>query len=114
MVPRLTCGLLRSNFAFATAVLLRTVSLRLVTLCRSDSRARQAVWMDLDRTVLARTRDGGTAGPHHPDCAGYGWPRGGANPYSLGYGVVGLGVPVGGFLQVDSPGWRWRASAPLC
>src|SRR6478672_9866528 len=111
MVPMLTCGLLRSNFAFATAVLLRTVSLRLVTLCRSDSRARQAVWMDLDRTVLARTRDGGTAGPHHPDCAGYGWPRGGANPYSLGYGVV---VFSGRLVLVDLRGWRFAPVPSQC
>src|SRR5664279_3269454 len=43
--------------------------------------------MDLDRVLCrTRTRDGGGAKTaHHPDCAGYGWPRRGANPHAWNY-----------------------------
>src|SRR6478735_10200820 len=80
MVPMLTCGLLRSNFAFATAVLLRTLLMRHAT--SGTDCGRQGVggwiwtWTAFDPgpvTVWQR--------PHHPDCGGYGWPRKGANPY---------------------------------
>src|SRR5664279_1295958 len=83
MVPMLTCGLLRSNFAFATAVLLRTLLMRHATSGTDSFRSSGRWWMDLD-PVLGRTRTrdgGGSIFPHHPDCAGYGWPRCGATPH---------------------------------
>src|SRR6478672_11185665 len=60
MVPMLTCGLLRSNFAFATAVLLRTVRCAL-SLCAgwTVELVRRCGWIWTE-PLPARTRDAGT------------------------------------------------------
>src|SRR5664279_3269452 len=45
MVPMLTCGLLRSNFAFATAVLLRTLLMRHATSGTDSGRQGVGGWI---------------------------------------------------------------------
>src|SRR5664279_823671 len=80
MVPMLTCGLLRSNFAFATAVLLRTLLMRHATSGTDTGRQGVGGWIWTRFAV-----DPGPVTlrcePQHLDCGGYGWPRNGANPY---------------------------------
>src|SRR6478735_7145569 len=62
MVPMLTCGLLRSNFAFATAGPPQDLMMRRATSCFVA--VVRALGMDLDRTrCRARTRAGGTLAP---------------------------------------------------
>src|SRR5664279_3159734 len=80
MVPMLTCGLLRSNFAFATAALLRTLLLRHATSGTDCGRQGVGGWIWTGLYFDPGPVTAG-AGPHHPDCGGYGWPRIGANPY---------------------------------
>src|SRR5664279_239038 len=72
MVPMLTCGLLRSNFAFATAVLLRTLLMRHATSGTDSFRSSGRWWMDLDPVLgRTRTRDGrGSISPTIPTVQG--------------------------------------------
>src|SRR5664279_651291 len=106
MVPMLTCGLLRSNFAFATAVLLRTLLMRHATSGTDSGRQGVGGWIWTGFSVepgpvtvevrkpptipTVQGTDGRAVGPIRTP------------------GTTYSSVPT---LAAESPGWRWRASA---
>src|SRR6478609_5511254 len=83
MVPMLTCGLLRSNFAFATAGPPQDLMMRRAThvLNLTDELVRALVDGSGPGTLFEPGPVTAERAPHHLDCGGYGWPRFGANPH---------------------------------